>query len=84
MRQLRDWSLIESKGRKQITKDFKFKNFKEAMVFVNKIANLADRESHHPNIYIHYNRVRLILYTYVIGGLHENDFILAAKIDDLD
>lgn len=66
----------------QIEKELTFKNFKEAMAFVNKIADLAEREGHHPNILIHrWNKVHLTLYTHAIDGLSENDFIMAAKID---
>lgn len=53
------------------------------MRFINKVADLAKAEGHHPNICIQYNQVDLILYTHKIGGLHENDFILASKIDDV-
>ena len=69
---------------KKISRDFKFKNFKEAMEFVNKVAGLAESEGHHPDIYIHgWNKVRLDLSTHAIGGLSENDFIMAAKIGEL-
>ncbi len=68
---------------KKITKEFKFKDFKEAMAFVNKVADLAESEGHHPDIYIFYNLVRFELTTHAIGGLSENDFILAAKINQL-
>lgn len=81
--QVDSWDLEEESGHKQIVKDFKFKNFVEAMSFVNKIAGIAEGEGHHPNIDIKYNRVRLTNYTHVIKGLHDNDFILAAKIDKL-
>ena len=68
---------------KKISRDFKFKNFKEAMEFVNKVAGLAESEGHHPDIYIHdWNQVRLDLSTHAIGGLSENDFIMAAKINE--
>jgi 4a-hydroxytetrahydrobiopterin dehydratase len=65
----------------RIEKDFKFKNFKEAMNFANAIAELAESEGHHPAIYISWNRVKVTLTTHAIKGLSENDFILAAKID---
>lgn len=68
-------------GGKKITKKFKFKNFKEAMAFINKVAELAESEGHHPDIFIFYNRVKFELSTHAIGGLSENDFILAAKIN---
>lgn len=81
--QVDSWELEEENGHQQIVKDFKFKNFVEAMSFVNKVAEIAENEGHHPNIDIKYNRVRLTNYTHAIKGLHENDFILAAKIDKL-
>ncbi len=81
--QVDGWELKEEDRHKQIVKDFKFKNFMESMSFVNKVADIAEREGHHPNIDIKYNRVRLTNYTHAINGLHDNDFILAAKIDEL-
>lgn len=60
-----------------------FKDFKEAMSFVNNVAGIAEEEGHHPDILIHYNKVTLTLWTHFIGGLHENDFIIAAKINSL-
>ena len=67
----------------KIEKVFKFKNFSEAMVFVNKVAEIAEDEGHHPDIFIQWNKVTLTLWTHAIKGLYENDFILAAKIDEL-
>ena|SRR3989338_2696526 len=64
-------------------KKFKFKNFVEAIKFVNKIAEIAKNEGHHPDFSVHYNRVEIELWTHVISGLSENDFIVAAKIDEL-
>ena len=78
-RQVPQWTLKD----KQIEREFKFKDFKEAMDFVNCVADLANREDHHPDISIYYNKVRLTLSTHKIGGLSKNDFILAAKIDQL-
>src|SRR3989338_1652229 len=94
--QVPEWKFIEEEGgpaaaealagrqRKEenkIQRVFKFKDFAEAMVFVNKIAVLAEEEGHHPDINIHWNTVTLSLWTHEIGGLSENDFIVAAKID---
>ena len=67
----------------KIKNEYKFKDFKEAMVFVNKVADLAENEGHHPDIWISWNKVKLELYTHAIHGLSENDFILAAKIERL-
>lgn len=80
--QVEGWEHKENPDK--IVRDFEFKNFKEAIGFVNKVADLAEAEGHHPNIYIHsYKRVKIELWTHKIGGLHENDFIMAAKIDQL-
>lgn len=68
-------------GNKKLSHEFKFKDFKEAMVFVNKVADIANAEDHHPDIYIFYNKVRIELSTHAIGGLSTNDFILATKIE---
>lgn len=72
------WTLSDDATR--ISRRFEFKDFREAMVFVNRVADLAEEEGHHPDIAIHWNVVDLVLYTHKIRGLHENDFILAAKI----
>ena len=77
--QLDRWSLSD----KWITKEFSFKNFVAAMQFVNRVADVAEDEGHHPDIHTHYNRVRFDIWTHAIGGLSENDFIVAAKIDAL-
>lgn len=78
---VKDWKFTDGK---KIEKDFTFKNFKEAMRFVNKVADLAEIEGHHPDIILYgWNKVRLELSTHTIGGLSENDFILAAKIDTI-
>ncbi len=68
---------------KRIYADFKFKNFKEALSFVNKIGEIAESENHHPDIFLTYGKVKVELWTHAIGGLSENDFILAAKIDEI-
>ncbi len=64
-----------------ISREFSFDDFKQAMTFINKVADLAEEEGHHPDIHVFYNRVKLELSTHALGGLSENDFILAAKID---
>lgn len=74
------WKVIDNK---KIEKIYKFKNFKEALGFTNKVGSLAEEEGHHPDIYLSWGKVVIQLWTYKIGGLHENDFILAAKIDEL-
>lgn len=74
------WDLVEGK---KIKKEFKFKDFKESLSFVNKVGALAEQEQHHPNISIIYNKVLITLSTHAIGGLSQNDFIMAAKINQI-
>lgn len=76
-----DWQL-DSKGAK-ISKEYTFKDFLGSMHFVEQVADVAEMEDHHPDIYIFYNRVRLELTTHAIEGLSENDFIVASKINGL-
>ena len=66
-----------------IQRDFDFKDFKSGMAFANKVAEIAEEEGHHPDMHIYYSHVEIDLSTHAIGGLSENDFILAAKIDEL-
>jgi len=77
-----DWETVEDKNKK-IKKSFKFGGFKKAVSFVNKIAELAEKENHHPDIYIFYDQVVVELWTHSVGGLSEKDFNLAAKIDEI-
>jgi|SRR5699024_3009403 len=75
-----DWILADD-GR--IEKTFKFENFKEALDFTKKVGELAEKEGHHPSIFLAWGIARVRLWTNNIKGLHENDFIMAAKIDEL-
>lgn len=80
LREVPNWELNE-KGK--LARRFKFKDFGESLSFVNKVGNLAEKENHHPDIKIVYNRVTLELITHNIGGLSENDFVMAAKISEI-
>jgi 4a-hydroxytetrahydrobiopterin dehydratase len=75
------WRLEENVTR--LVRRFEFRDFVEAMKFLNRVADVAEREGHHPDIAVHWNKVDLTLWTHKIGGLHENDFILAAKVNRL-
>jgi len=77
------WDVKDVKGEKRIEKVFKFKNFAQALEFTNKIGAIAEEEGHHPLIITEYGRVTVDWWTHVIKGLHKNDFILAAKTDEL-
>ena len=72
-----DWRLVDEHHLEQ---EFRFKNFRQAMEFANKIGEIAEQQGHHPELLIGWGKVKVILYTHKIDGLHENDFIMAAKI----
>lgn len=81
LRQINAWKLSDDS--KHISKEFKLKNFAEALAFTNKIGAIAEEEGHHPDLELSWGRVGVSLTTHAIKGLSENDFILAAKIDEL-
>jgi len=66
-----------------LIKEFRFKNFLESHNFVNKVGDIAEKEGHHPDIWFGWGYARIKIYTHKIKGLHESDFVLAAKIDRL-
>lgn len=80
-RQTPEWGI--SDDGKKITRKFKFKNFTETTAFFNKVAAIAEEENHHPDFEVHWGSMTLTLWTHAIGGLSENDFITAAKIDSV-
>lgn len=69
---------------KKISKSWKFADFKSAIAFANKIADVAESEGHHPEITVGWGKVSVLLWTHAVSGLSENDFILAAKIAKLE
>lgn len=75
------WSLTHDATR--IERRFKFKNFAKALNFVNQIGEIAEQEAHHPDICFGWGYAKVEFYTHKIGGLHENDFIMAAKLNGL-
>ncbi|HUT60748.1 MAG TPA: 4a-hydroxytetrahydrobiopterin dehydratase [Phycisphaerae bacterium] len=79
-RQLEGWDVVDEH---HLAKAFKFPNFVKALEFVNRIGELAEQQGHHPDILLSWGKVRVELHTHKIDGLHESDFILAAKIDKL-
>lgn len=81
LKQLNNWTL--SGDSRWISKEFKFKNFAEALAFVDKVGAIAEGEGHHPDIQLGWGKATIELTTHAIKGLSENDFILAAKIDKL-
>jgi 4a-hydroxytetrahydrobiopterin dehydratase len=75
-----DWKVEELK---KLTREFSFINYTHTMEFVNKVADLAEKEGHHPDMHVYYGKVVIELWTHSINGLSENDFIMASKIDKL-
>ncbi len=76
LKEIPGWTLKEH----SIEREYKFKDFPEAIGFINKVAEIANEEDHHPDIYNSYSTVKIELWTHKIGGLSKNDFIVAAKI----
>jgi 4a-hydroxytetrahydrobiopterin dehydratase len=81
--QIQGWQVEESNGHQQLVKTFRFSNFVEAVEFVNRITPVAESEGHHPDLLVSWGQVRVQLWTHAAGGLTENDFILAAKLDEV-
>lgn len=80
-REIPEWTI--SSDQKHISRIYTFGDFVGAIDFVNYVADVAEQEGHHPDITIHYSAVTLTLWTHAVGGLSENDFILALKIDSM-
>jgi len=76
--QLEGWRAVEEH---HLSKEYKFTNFADALVFVNRVGEVAEAEGHHPDIEFGWGYARLKIYTHAIDGLSESDFILAARID---
>lgn len=72
------WKLVDGH---HIQRTFSFKDFKEALAFTNKVGEIAEKEGHHPDIFLSWGKVKIVLWTHKIDGLSESDFILAAKCD---
>ncbi len=78
-----DWELRVKDGVKRLERTFKFRNFVEALDFTNQVGEAAEEEGHHPIITLTWGRATVVWYTHKIEGLHENDFIMAAKTDEV-
>ncbi|WP_215397201.1 4a-hydroxytetrahydrobiopterin dehydratase [Rheinheimera oceanensis] len=83
MRQIPDWTPVVRDGILQLEREFKFKNFKLAWAFHNKVAELAETEGHHPALLLEWGKLTVTWWSHSIKGLHKNDFICAAKTDTL-
>ena len=83
LRQLEGWTVEEAEDHLRLAKVFRFKGFMPGVDLVNRIAAVAEAEKHHPDMLVSYGSVTVWLWTHAAGGLTQNDFILAAKIDRL-
>jgi len=79
-RQLPQWQVVNEH---HLTREFKFPDFRQALEFVNRVGVIAEEQGHHPNILLTWGRAEITIWTHKIDGLTESDFILAAKIDQL-
>lgn len=84
LRQVPGWQVKEidwqDRKVKSLQNSYKFKNFRQAMAFLRQVEEIAESEGHHPDFCVHYSLVDFTIWTHAIGGLHENDFIIAKKI----
>jgi 4a-hydroxytetrahydrobiopterin dehydratase len=75
------WQVEEAHGHRQLVREFRTRDFVGAVDLVNQITPIAESEGHHPDLLVAWGRVRVHLWTHAAGGLTENDFVLAARID---
>ena len=81
--ELKGWQMLECDGIPQLEKVYTFKNYKLAWAFANKVSELAEEESHHPSLLLEWGKVTVTWWSHAIKGLHQNDFICAAKCDQV-
>lgn len=81
--QLEGWQLLDVAGVSHLQKVYRFNNFAQALEFTNRVGAIAEAENHHPAILTEWGKVTVTWWTHKIAGLHANDFIMAAKTDDL-
>ena len=83
MSQLAGWQILDVAGVNRLQKVYSFKNFTQALKFTTRVGAIAEAENHHPAILTEWGKVTVTWWTHKIAGLHANDFIMAAKTDDL-
>ena len=81
--QVPEWELIEEDGVRKLRRVFKFKNFRQALEFTNRVGEIAEEQDHHPMLVTEWGKVTVTWWTHKIGGLHRNDFIMAARTDEV-
>lgn len=80
--EIEGWDVIDD-GAKKLKKEFSFSNYSDSVDFSNKVADMADKEDHHPQIILEWGKVTVIWWSHKIKGLHKNDFICAAKTNKI-
>lgn len=81
--QVPEWQIVEQAGVMRLQREFRFRNFATALAFTNRVGELAETAGHHPALLTEWGRVTVQWWTHKIGGLHRNDFIMAARTDEL-
>ena len=83
LKELPQWTVVYDDELPKLTREYHFKDFKQALAFTNRVGEMAEQENHHPSITTEWGKVTLYWWTHTIQGLHKNDFILAARSDEL-
>jgi 4a-hydroxytetrahydrobiopterin dehydratase len=81
-REIPEWEIVEREGEQRLERSFTFPDFASALAFTNAVGVLAEAENHHPSLLTEWGKVTVAWWTHTIGGLHKNDFIMAARTDD--
>lgn len=81
--QIPDWNVIEVEGESRLERAYKFPDFAKALQFTNRVGEIAEEQGHHPALLTEYGKVTVTWWTHAISGLHKNDFIMAAKTDEI-
>jgi 4a-hydroxytetrahydrobiopterin dehydratase len=81
--QVPEWQVVEKAGVKRLKRVFQFNDFAQALTFTNRVGEIAEEEDHHPKLVTEWGRVTVTWWTHKIGGLHQSDFVMAAKTDRL-
>ena len=78
-----EWDIVEVKGVPRLRRSFSFRTFRDALEFTRRVGELAEAENHHPRLVTAWGKVTVDWWTHAIGGLHKNDFVMAARADAL-
>jgi len=81
--QIPDWQLVSVDNERRLKRAYKFENFAGPLAFTNQVGGLAEEQDHHPQIILEWGKVTIWWWTHAIGGLHRNDFVMAARCDAL-